>query len=69
MIVEAMFEAFFEDREVETTDIMSAIDETVPLSRLMKDEVAELRTWATSRARQASKVEHIIDRKIDIEIE
>ncbi len=69
VIIEAMFEAFFEDREVETTDIMNAIDETVPLSRLMKDEVADLRTWATSRARQASKVEHRVDRKLDIEIE
>jgi len=69
VLIEAMFEAFFDDREVETVDIMNAIEETVPLSRLMKDEIAELRTWATSRARYASKSEQGAPRKIDIEID
>lgn len=68
-IIEAMFEAFSEDQEVKTIDIMNAIDETIPLSRLMKDEITNLRTWATSRARMASKVEEKTERKIDIEIE
>ncbi len=68
-IVESMFEAFSEDgREVETTDILNSIEETVPLSRLMKDEIANLRTWSKSRARLASTVELEEKAQIDIEI-
>ena len=67
-IVEAMFEAFSEDREVETTDVMCSIEDTVPLSRLMKDEINELRTWSKSRARLASELEQEKETKIDIEI-
>ena len=67
-IVEAMFEAFSEDREFETTDILNSIEETVPLSRLMKDEIANLRTWSKSRARLASTVELEEKALIDIEI-
>jgi SpoVK/Ycf46/Vps4 family AAA+-type ATPase len=67
-IVEAMFEAFSEDREVDTPDVMCSIEDTVPLSRLMKDEISELRTWSKSRARLASEQEQEKDTKIDIEI-
>lgn len=67
-IIEAMFEAFSDDREVETTDILNSIDEAVPLSRLMKDEIAALRTWSKSRARLASIVEEQEKKALDIEI-
>ncbi|MCK4848820.1 MAG: hypothetical protein KAT16_07355, partial [Candidatus Heimdallarchaeota archaeon] len=64
----AMFEAFSEDREIETTDVMNAIDDIVPLSRLMKEEITELRTWSQSRARLASKHDEKKKHKIDIEL-
>jgi len=67
-IISAMFEAFSEDREVETTDIMNSIEDIVPLSKLMKEEITELRTWSQSRARLASKLEEHKKHKIDIEI-
>jgi SpoVK/Ycf46/Vps4 family AAA+-type ATPase len=67
-IVEAMFEAFSEDREFKTTDVLNSIEETVPLSRLMKDEITNLRTWSKSRARLASTVELEEKAQIDIEI-
>jgi len=67
-IISAMFEAFSENREVETTDIMNSIEDVVPLSKLMKEEITELRTWSQSRARLASKLEEQKKHKIDIEI-
>ena len=63
-----MFDAFFEDREFETDDIIQAIEETVPLSKLMKDKITDLRTWAQSRARFASTVEEQASRRRDIEL-
>jgi SpoVK/Ycf46/Vps4 family AAA+-type ATPase len=68
VIIAAMFEAFSEEREVETTDIMNSIDDMIPLSRLMKEEIAGLRTWSQARARLASKVESQKRTKMDIEI-
>lgn len=62
-IISAMFEAFSEDREVKTVDILDTIEETVPLSRLMKDEINVLRTWAQTRARSASYIEMTKDNK------
>ncbi|MHA1944999.1 MAG: hypothetical protein ACXAC6_14955 [Candidatus Hodarchaeales archaeon] len=63
-----MFEAFSEDREVQTTDIMNSIEDIVPLSKLMKEDITELRTWSQSRARLASKLEEQKKHKIDIEL-
>ena len=67
-IIAAMFEAFSEDREIETTDIINSMEDIVPLSRLMKEEITELRTWSQSRARLASKLESNKKHKIEIEI-
>ena len=67
-LITAMFDAFSEDREVETTDIMNAIEDMVPLSRLMKEEISALRTWAQARARLASKTEQQKRSNIEIEV-
>jgi SpoVK/Ycf46/Vps4 family AAA+-type ATPase len=67
-IVTSMFEAFSEDREVETTDVMNALEDMVPLSRLMKEEITSLRTWAQARARLASKTEQQKKSSVEIEI-
>jgi SpoVK/Ycf46/Vps4 family AAA+-type ATPase len=66
-LITAMFDAFSDDREVETTDIMNALEDMVPLSRLMKEDITSLRTWAQARARLASKTEQ--QKKPNIEIE
>jgi len=68
VIIEGLFEAFSENREIETMDIMNSIENVVPLSRLMKDEISELRTWSKSRARMASIEEVEKKSKLDIEI-
>lgn len=53
-VVEAMFQAFAEDREVETIDILRAIRQTVPLARTMDQRIKELKEWARDRTRPAT---------------
>ncbi len=60
-IISAMYEAFTEDREVSTEDILKALSETVPLSETMEEQVEELRDWARTRARPASLDTKLID--------
>jgi SpoVK/Ycf46/Vps4 family AAA+-type ATPase len=55
-IISAMYDSFFESREVTTRDIMLALQETVPLSRTMRENIERLRAWAADRARPASPV-------------
>jgi len=53
-ISSAIYEAFHQGRELDTECIVAAISETYPLSRTMREEIDELRRWATERARPAS---------------
>ncbi|MFO0829442.1 MAG: AAA family ATPase [Phycisphaerales bacterium] len=53
-IVSALYDAFYDDREIATPDVLRAIQETVPLSRTMSERIGELRSWAQGRARPAS---------------
>lgn len=53
-VVAAMFDAFYANEEIGFKHIERAIEDTVPLSRTMKEKIAELRTWCRSRARPAS---------------
>ena len=55
-VVDAMYLAFAEGREPKTGDMLSAVAETVPLSKLMSDEIAALRKWANGRCRPASGI-------------
>lgn len=51
---EGLYQAYYDDREIKTGDIINAIDETVPLSRVMTKSISYLRDFAKSRARFAS---------------
>ena len=53
-VVSAMFDAFYQKREVTNEDITTAINETVPLSKTMAEETNALRDWCSTRARHAS---------------
>ncbi len=56
-IVSALYDAFDEGaRPLTTADIRASLAETVPLSQTMSEEIAELREWASRRARPASAV-------------
>lgn len=54
---EAMFLSFAKDREVTTLDIVKAAGATTPLAETAKEQIDEIRVWAKSRARFASKPE------------
>ncbi|MBL7959382.1 AAA family ATPase, partial [bacterium] len=53
-IITALYDAFEESRELTTEDISLSIKNTVPLSRVLAEQVSALRAWAEKRARRAS---------------
>jgi SpoVK/Ycf46/Vps4 family AAA+-type ATPase len=55
--IDAMYAAFAAGREPGMLDIGKALSETVPLSRLMGEQVSALRAWAKGRARPATSAE------------
>jgi SpoVK/Ycf46/Vps4 family AAA+-type ATPase len=54
-IIDAMFKAYSEDREVTLKDIETAASDTMPLSKTMAEDINKLRQWAKGRARYANK--------------
>jgi len=54
-VVSAMYDAFDDNgRPFTTEDILKAVRETFPLAMTMREQIDELREWATDRARPAS---------------
>lgn len=54
VIVAGLYDAFEEDREITTEDIINNIKATVPLSQTMEHEISRLRRWGRTHARPAS---------------
>ena len=54
VFIDALHEAFAENREPSAGDITDAITRTVPLARLMDGQISALRDWAKGRAREAA---------------
>jgi SpoVK/Ycf46/Vps4 family AAA+-type ATPase len=65
-VTDALYRAFAEQREPKTGDLLAAVTETVPLSKLMGDQIAGLRKWALGRCRMAAAVpvEGVVGRRI-----
>ena len=57
VFVDALHQAFAEDREPVANDILNSMLNTVPLAQLMDGKIASLRHWAKGRAREASSSE------------
>jgi SpoVK/Ycf46/Vps4 family AAA+-type ATPase len=55
VIVAALNNAFDAGRELAVKDMLEEIERQVPLSRMMAEEIAELRNWARLRARPSAK--------------
>ncbi|MBN1593075.1 MAG: AAA family ATPase, partial [Candidatus Coatesbacteria bacterium] len=53
-IISALYDAFAMKRDITEKDIIKAFSDSVPLSTMMKEQVAEFRAWAQDRARPAS---------------
>jgi len=56
VIIEAMYQAFYENREFNTNDIQLAIKDLIPLANIENKQMLKLKNWAASgRIRLASK--------------
>jgi ATP-dependent 26S proteasome regulatory subunit len=53
-VITALHEAFAEGGELEQRHLALAVSETMPLSVTMREEIARLRDWASTRTRPAS---------------
>lgn len=54
VITEAMFGSFSANRELNWSDIRTAIDETVPLSKMMAAQIKAMEEWCQDRTRPAN---------------
>jgi len=53
-LIAALYDAFDQNRPLSMDDLLAVLQETVPLSTMMEEEIAGLRAWAKQRARGAS---------------
>ena len=61
VVIDALFMAFAQEREVETEDVVRAIRDTVPLARTMDERIKKLKEWARERTRPATHDTRRID--------
>jgi len=54
VIIEAMFNAFDEGREITEDDLVSVAENTVPLAITAREKIESIREWARTRARFSS---------------
>jgi ATP-dependent 26S proteasome regulatory subunit len=57
IVVSGLYDAFEEDRELTTQDLLNNTQNTIPLSRTMEKEISRLRRWGKTHARYASALE------------
>jgi len=57
VVVSAMFNVFYEKKKIATEDLLKSIEQTVPLSKTMSEDMDALRDWARGRARPATSPE------------
>lgn len=55
VVISALNHAFFDGRELKTSDLVEEAKSQVPLSRMMAEDIDALRDWAKLRARPSSK--------------
>lgn len=53
-IISALYDAFDQNRDITTKDILQSLQTSVPLSVTMRENIEQLRDWARDRARRAS---------------
>ena len=54
LLIEALYNAFDKNQEVNTEDIIQAAKTSVPLAMTMREKIAYMRDWSKTRARPAS---------------
>ncbi len=53
-VIAGLYEAFDQGRPLEMEDLLNVLQETIPLSTMMQEQIQALREWAHQRARPAS---------------
>ena len=53
-IISALYDAFYERRDITTESVLATLAQTVPLAKTMDEQISRLRAWAEGRARNAS---------------
>jgi hypothetical protein len=56
VVISALYDAFYAGGELTTEGLLTALQETVPLSKTMQEDIDRLRAWAGTRARRATPV-------------
>lgn len=56
IVISSLFDAFLDNRDINTQDLITSIKQTVPLSVTMKESIQDCRDWARNRARCASSL-------------
>ncbi|MCB0182547.1 MAG: hypothetical protein KDI62_30270, partial [Anaerolineae bacterium] len=54
VIIDGLYDAFENDRELSSEDLFVNIENTIPLSQTMETKITALRQWARKHARPAS---------------
>ena len=63
VVISALYEAFFENRELLVQDLEKTIHNTVPLSTTQKEQILALRAWANVRAVAATRKDDLNEYK------
>jgi SpoVK/Ycf46/Vps4 family AAA+-type ATPase len=53
-VISALYDAFYDRKELTTPQVLTALAQTVPLAKTMDEQINRLRSWAEGRARNAS---------------
>lgn len=65
VVISALYEAFFQSRELSLTDLKEAISNMIPLSITQKEQIKALRDWANVRAVAASTKDALANYKLE----
>ena len=69
-VIDAMYQAYAEDRDITTKDVAAAIARTVPLSRSQREVIERLRSWLRDgRAQSASFAEAAQAEQAQVQLE
>ena len=63
VVISALYDAFDKDDQLNDEYLLQAVEETVPLSRTMQEEISSMRDWAKNRARLASETVQLEERE------
>ena len=55
VVISALYDAFYLGQDLTTEGLLESIEETVPLSQTMQEDITEMRNWSRTRARFASR--------------